>query len=409
MATQTHAVSRRAAAPRGAPDDLLARYLGDVAALPLLRPEQELSMAATIEELEVTLWSTLLGHPGLSLPLLARLERLTSRRLNQVTRLRRAVQALDGRPTKATRERLARLALATGRIIRPLDLDREHLGAAVAELDMLARRQAGHIFSGARVQVTSPRFRAFRRRVEELDGAARQARDAFVRANLRLAVSVARRYNYGQLPLHDLIQEGNVGLIKAVGRFDHRRGFRFSTYASWWIRHAITRAIADKGRLVRVPVHMVSTIQRVVRTERELTGKLGRTPTDEEIGASASLTGERVARIQQSTPAHVLSLDNAVSEEHDGPFVELVPDTAATSAVDSIGERQVFEQVQQLLEQLKPIEIDVLRKRFGLADGDERTLGAIGDQYALSRERIRQIQEQALHKIRRALVRCNAM
>jgi RNA polymerase primary sigma factor len=239
--------------------------------------------------------------------------------------------------------------------------------------------------------------------------ASQRARNRFVQANLRLVVTIARRFNFGHIPFHDLIQEGNIGLIKAVGRFDHRRGFRFSTYASWWIRHAITRAIADKGRLVRVPVHMLSTVQKVARTSRELSTKLGRQPTSEEICTTVSLTSDKVEQIQEHLPTQAFSLDTMVSEDDDRRFIEMVQDVGSVSPADSIGDQQVYEQVLLILGDLKPIEADVLRKRFGLHDGKEHTLTEIGSTYSLSRERIRQIQEQALGKIRRALRRRNAM
>jgi len=210
------------------------------------------------------------------------------------------------------------------------------------------------------------------------------------------------------MPLSDLIQEGNIGLIKAVERFEYSRGFRFSTYASWWIRHAITRAIADKGRLVRVPVHMLSTFQKVARTSRELSAKLGRPPTAEEICFSTALSTEKVAQIQEHLPNQAFSLDSVVSEDDDRRFIEMVQDEEDSSPADRIGDAQVYDQVELILSDLKPIEADVLRKRFGI-DGKEHTLSEIGSEYALSRERIRQIQEQALGKIRRALMRRNAM
>lgn len=234
------------------------------------------------------------------------------------------------------------------------------------------------------------------------------AQEHLIKANSRLVVSVAKKYVGRGVPFLDLIQEGNIGLIKAVGRYDWRRGFRFSTYASWWIRHAITRAIADKGRLVRVPVHMLSTFQKVARTSRELSAKLGRPPTAEEICFSTALSTEKVAQIQEHLPNQAFSLDSVVSEDDDRRFIEMVQDEEDSSPADRIGDAQVYDQVELILSDLKPIEADVLRKRFGI-DGKEHTLSEIGSEYALSRERIRQIQEQALGKIRRALMRRNAM
>ena len=409
MATNTFTARRQEPASRSASEDLLARYLRDVSALHLLQPEQELELAENIEALEVALWSTLLGHPRLAAPLLRLLERLTGQRSDLFTELHRAAKAFNRRPVQANQERLTRWSMEAARFIRPLDLDRRHLDVVLTKLRELTNGEERHIFKGLRVNPSTRSFEAYQGRIKALQDASQGARDAFVRGNLRLVVSIARRYNFGQIPLHDLIQEGNLGLIKAVGRFDHRRRLRFSTYASWWIRHAITRAIANTGRLVRVPVHMLSTFQVVTRMSRELTCKLGRPPTAEEICASTSLSDDKVTRVQERLPHQVLSLDTPVSEEQDGPFIELVPDPAVTSPVDSIGARQILEQVQALLGQLKPIEVDVLRKRFGLADGDARTLSDIGDDYALSRERIRQIQEQALDKIRCALVQRNAM
>jgi len=391
------------------PENLLARYFRDVATLPVLQPEQEFQIAENIEQLEQQLWSALLGHRRLVEPMMLLLERLLDQRLPQFTQLRRSVRAFDGNPVAATRRRVERWCSSAAAAIRPLDVDRVVLDRVVQELGKLARREPGHALPGLRLNVGSKSFKKYYRGVRVLYHKTQRARNEFVQANLRLVVTIARRFNYGHIPFHDLIQEGNIGLIKAVGRYDWRRGFRFSTYASWWIRHAITRAIADKGRLVRVPVHMLSTFQKVARTSRELSSQLGRPPTAEEICVSTSLSADKVEQIQEHLPNHAYSLDSAVSEDDDRRFIEMVPDDAHTSAADRIGDAQVYEQVQLILSDLKPIEADVLRRRFGLANGKEDTLSEIGLTYTLSRERIRQIQEQALGKIRRALMRRNAM
>jgi len=390
------------------PENLLARYFRDVAGLPVLQPEQEFQMAENIETLELQLWAMLLGQPRLSGPLLQYLERQVGQKLHEFTQLRRSIQAFNKRQVAASRKRLDRWALAAAEVMRPRDVDRVLLDAVVEELRRLSRRE-DNLFQGLRINVGSRSFRKYHRGVRVLYLASHRARNEFVQSNLRLVVTIARRFNYGHIPFHDLIQEGNIGLIKAIGRYDWRRGFRFSTYASWWIRHAITRAIADKGRLVRVPVHMLSTFQKVARTSRELSSKLGRPPTAEEICASASLSSDKVEQIQEHLPNQAYSLDSAVSDDDDRRFIEMVEDTSDTSPAERIGDAQVYEQVQLILHDLKPMEADVLRRRFGLLDGKEHTLSEIGSSYDLSRERIRQIQEQALDKIRRALQRRNAM
>jgi RNA polymerase primary sigma factor len=259
----------------------------------------------------------------------------------------------------------------------------------------------------------SPRSREFKRYhhgVAQVEGRMLRAKNAFVKANLRLVVSIARRFNHGRMPLADLIQEGNIGLIKAVERFDYHRGFRFSTYASWWIRHAISRALADKGRAVRLPVHMIDAYHRVARSRRELSSKLGRQPTSEEIAESASIPAAKVEKMRSYLLDQSFSLDRTVSDEDGRKFIEFVTDpNPAPPPSEKLIDHAMSTEVRSLLTQLKPIEADILRQRFGLDNDEELTLKEIGEKYNLSRERIRQLQEQALGKMRRALQRKDLM
>ncbi len=209
------------------------------------------------------------------------------------------------------------------------------------------------------------------------------------------------------MSLADLIQEGNIGLMKAVERYDYRRGFRFSTYASWWIRHAISRALADKGREVRLPVHMIDAYHRISKATRELTAKLGRQPTSEEIAGSANIAAAKIEKMRTYLVDQSFSLDKPVNDEDGRSLGEYLQDPNAedNSPVDNLASEAVTEEMRRMLRDLKPIEADILRKRFGLENDQEPTLKEIGLEYNLSRERIRQLQEQALCKMRRALAR----
>jgi RNA polymerase primary sigma factor len=243
--------------------------------------------------------------------------------------------------------------------------------------------------------------------VRAADRAAHDARNEFVKANLRLVVSIARRFNHGRMALADLIQEGNLGLMKAVERYDHRRGFRFSTYASWWIRHAISRALADKGREIRLPVHMIDAQHRLTKARRELTAKLGRQPTTEEIAEATQMPADKVEKMRSWILDQAISIDRPVGDEDGRNLAEMLedPERDDNSPTDDLATEAMTQEVRTLLDELKPIEADILRRRFGLDDDQELTLKEIGEKYNLSRERIRQLQEQALSKMRRALQR----
>jgi RNA polymerase primary sigma factor len=248
-----------------------------------------------------------------------------------------------------------------------------------------------------------PDFAAYLDRVRAAERAATEPRAAFVQANLRLVIVVARQYADTRVPVADLVQEGNLGLLKAVDRYDPSHGTRFSTYAGWWIRHMIRRAVANDGRTVRVPVHLQDKRQRAERLRRELTARLGRAPGSAELAEAAGLSEDKLEQIQLHSSGGSLSLDRSIGDEGDHPWYDVFtpPDEDQRSPLDELLARSRVDEVPDLLDGLSAREADVIRKRFGMATGESLSLREIAEQYGLTRERIRQIQNRALAKMRK--------
>jgi RNA polymerase primary sigma factor len=391
----------------------LAPYFRDLSTVDVMTREEELEAAIRISTLRRTYWRSILSYPpfieGIC-DLATQLLPDSEPRTEALAAMKRDSRNLRDRDLLVHQKAYEASCERLTEVLAEADVDGVVSDRVLADLACV---EAGNN-EGLSMKLKLPRkgslpFLTYLTAVRKNHHALWTAKMAFVKANLRLVVTIARRFNHGRMALQDLIQEGNIGLMKAVDRFDHRKGFRFSTYGSWWIRHAISRSIADKGRAVRLPVHMIDAHNKVNRARREFEAVHGRRPTDVELAKLTGVSAERIQRMRWSLVENPVSLDQPLSDETGLTFLDAIEDTNTAAPAELMDNELLMDQLREVFAALPPIEADILRKRMGLGDEQEMTLKEIGERYSLSRERIRQLQEQALGKLRSEFKRRDLM
>ncbi len=414
MKTDTRRVTRRRRAGGSTSHPpALGQYFQDVSRHAPMTAEQEQFAARQLRTLRTALWSRLLTY----LPFVDGLLDVAESYLQEdappkrrIADLRRSSRALRDRDTSEHRRAFEKDRLWIAGALGRLDRDGVVGDRVMADLQRLRtgnRRTTS--LEVHKVRCNSKPFQAYVRAATESFTALQHAKHRFAQANLRLVVRIAQRYAHGQMPLSDIVQEGNVGLLKAVGRFDPERGFRFSTYGSWLIRSAITRAIADKGRCIRVPSRTVEALQRIKKSREALETTLGRLPSIQDVGEDSGLSPQRVEELDIVLTGSPLSLDQPRAGDDARNLADVLFDSEAEQPGDRLEAEGLSRELRRALTCLRPVEADIIRSRFGLDDHPELTLRQIGERHALSRERIRQLQETALSRVRRELERRRAI